>query len=334
MVYEREEQHLFEITCIAPDGIGFGDGAISALERPPKHALTHDQIQRAKNLLVTNRDRIVVPVDESDDGCGDGRPVEQIFRVVGSEKEYYHKSEKRAKIFGGGLQVAASMWRAVNGAPLHQETVLGDRQFIAGELKKRGITYGAHTDTHASGDNCGCGAIDKYELSVQKSEKYRSEITATAALFYDGEKVPGIGAALNTRHSIAQDVHYMSDGAGRRTMDFIEQDGAVVKELGDKHLEALVFMNDKPGTTVDQEEVAKLFREAGLPDKIQVFVVDVWRGRMYADAVAEIANATTQVDIDKARDITLADFFINQLSVAATLTRGDQPVVANLKTAA
>lgn len=44
------------------------------------------------------------------------------------------------------------------------------------------------------------------------------------------------------------------------TMDLIEQDVAVVKVLGDKHLETLIFMDDEPGTTVDRAKVAKLFR--------------------------------------------------------------------------
>jgi hypothetical protein len=242
----------------------------------------------------------------------------------------YNKSRKRAKIFGGGLQVAASMWRAVSGEPKRGETVLGDRTFIASELKQRGVAYGAHTDTHAHGDNCGCGAIDKYAVSTELSATYRQDIVATLPVFY-GDSIDQADTAINQAFSIRSTIagsDYMSNASGRKTMDFIERDGAVVKQLDDDHFEAIDFFNEEPGTTIDQEKIAELFAEAGLPKNIQVFAVDVWRGRMYADVVADIAVGYG-FEYEAARAIALADFFINQLSVSATLTDGTQPVIYN-----
>lgn len=327
---EQETLHDFEMQTIAPEGLGYGEGSISATaEASP------EQLARAVEVIVRHRSDIIVPVEAPDDGCGDGRPTDLILQKDPETGEVisYNKSLKRAKIFGGGLQVAASMWRAIAGEALSSETVLGDRKFIAGELDRRDIHYGAHTDNHASGDNCGCGAIDKYPLTTKLSGKYRNEITGTLGAFIDNPaENAGVRQAFATRELIAEDAEYMSNASGRATMDFILDDGAVVKELRNDHLEAIVIVNDQPGTTVDQAKVAELLRAAGLPDTIQVFVIDAWRGYEYADTVADIA-AEHGYDKSAARETARADFLINQLSVAATLTKGNLPVIYNGKVA-
>lgn len=339
--YEAPEQ-AYEAVCIAPNGIGFGDGSISAdRENDPEYPVGKEQLAQAVELLIAHRDEIIVPVDEADDGCGDGRTAEQVFQVIDGatgEKHEYKKSKNRAKIFGGGLQVAGSMWRAIMGAPKNGETVLGDREFIAGKLKERGIHYGAHTDSHNHGndENCGCGALDKYAPSTATSGKYRQDITPLVHLFQgEGKAIDaGMEQAFATREALSHDGNYMANASGRKTMKFIESDGAVVKQLGGKHLEAITLMNNEPGTTVDQAKVAELFRAAGLPEGIDVFVIDEWRGRMYADAVADIAVQQGYKDREQAQEIALADFYINQLSIAAILTKGDQPVIYNNAVAA
>jgi len=335
MSEEFEQPDQYKIDCVAPEGVGYGDGTISAKrDEHEEYPLTPEQIVRAIELLRENHDRVIRPVEEFDDGCGDGRPTKSTFRVIesatGVVRDVFKKSKLRAKVFGGGLQVAASMWRAVNGKPQDGETVLGDREFIAAELKTRDIAYGAHTDTHAHGENCGCGAIDRYEDSVEKSGIYQSQMVETLEAFYPtniDEERPFIEAAFATRHEISGS-SYMSNASGRVTMDFIEADGTVIKQLDGPHFEVIALFNDEDGTTLDQEEAAKLFRENDLPEGIQVFDVDIWRGRMYADIIADIA-AQRDIDRDEAKRVALADFFINQLSVAAALTDGSLPVIVN-----
>ena len=332
---EQETLHDFEMQTIAPQGLGYGEGMISAADRAssPEHPVSWEQLAQAVEVLIGRKADITVPVEEADDGCGDGRPTDLILQKDPETGEIisYNKSRKRAKIFGGGLQVAASMWRAIAGEALSGETCLGDRTFIAGELKRRGMQYGAHTDNHAHGDNCGCGAIDKYTLSTKMSGKYREQITGTlGALIDNPAENAGVQQAFRTREHISDDAEYMSNATGRATMDFILDDGAVVKELGNEHLEAIAIFNDEPGTTIDQEKVAELLRAAGLPDTIQVFVVDLWRGYEYAETIADVA-AEHGYDREAARETARADFLINQLSVAATLTKGDLPVIYNGK---
>ena len=334
--FSMEQEEAYEMTCIAPNGLGYGEGSISTKGREygETYPLTPEEVRRAIDIVTVNHDAIIRPVEEDDDGCGDGRPAARVFQVVDGETgavHEYSKSKNRAKIFGGGLQVAASMWRAIEGAPTNAETVLGDRIFIAGELAARDIHYGAHTDNHAHGENCGCGAIDKYATSTNMSGVHKDHIMATLPAFYGDafdDQAAAIEQAFASRAAIADDEDYMSNASGRQTMDFIERDGAVVKQLADGHLEAMTLINEEPGTTPDQEAAARLFAETGLPKGIQLFVVDAWRGRMYADAVADIA-VQRGYDHQQAHDVAMADFFINQLSVAATLTDGTQPVIVN-----
>lgn len=330
---EREHTPEYEMVCVAPDGTGYGEGAISATDRHdhPDHPVSKEQLANAVDLLIEKSQEIIVPVEEYDDGCGDGRPADKIQMIDPETGELFEfkVSKLRAKLFGGGLQVAASMWRSIMGAPKDGHTVLGDRRFIANELKKRSMQYGGHTDNHAQGDNCGCGAIDKYPQSVKVSGTYRAKITETLGLFYDDPSThEGVQAAFASREAIADDAHYMSNAAGRETANFMIEDGAVIKELVNEHLEAVVILNDQPNTTVDQALARQLLQNAGLPDKIQIFVVDLWRGREYATEVADIASEYGK-DRDVAYETAMADFYVNQLSVAATLTKGDLPVIVN-----
>ncbi|MGB4762590.1 MAG: hypothetical protein WBP12_04525 [Candidatus Saccharimonas sp.] len=330
---EIERTPEYEMVCIAPDGIGYGEGGISANDRQnhPDYPVSKEQLMRAVDVLAENSQRIVTPIEEYDDGCGDGRPADKIQMVDPETGELFDfkVSKLRAKIFGGGLQVAASMWRSIVGGPKDGQTVLGDRKFMASELKKRDVRYGGHTDNNAQGESCGCGAIDKYPTSVKMSGEYRQEILGTLGLFYEDPSTHGgVQRAFAARQAIASDAGYMSNATGHETADFMIEDGAVIKELVNEHLEAVVILNDQPGTTIDQALAAQLLKEAGLPDKIQIFVVDVWRGREYASTVADIASELNY-DRDEAYETAMADFYINQLSVATTLTKGDLPVIRN-----
>lgn len=66
--------------------------------------------------------------------------------------------------------------------------------------------------------------------------------------------------------------------------------------------------------------------------EVQVFAVDTWRGRMYADAMVKLAvEKLPHADGDSVRKKAYADFLIRStLAVAATLTRGDLPVFGRL----
>jgi hypothetical protein len=195
---------------------------------------------------------------------------------------------------------------------------------------------GAHTDNHAKGEACGCGAIDKYPEITKNALKYRANIEATLRALYGEsyeENVSAIESVFATYQAVSDDETYFSNAAGKTTMDLIKQDGAVVKELADQHLEAYVILNDIEGTTFDQRKFDTKLKNAGVESEPQAFVVDIWRGRMYADATAKIAvENIPNVEFEEARKKAYADFLIRTLAVSSTLTAGDQPVHARMRT--
>ncbi|MEO5950618.1 MAG: cadmium-containing carbonic anhydrase [Candidatus Saccharimonadales bacterium] len=333
-----EYDKTIEVACITEKGLGFGEGSISVNKRIESGELSADELRTGIDI-IKNADGVFVSVDADadDDGCGDGRQAARVFRInkeTGLTEEF-NASRRRAKVFGGGLVVASSMWRAINGPAQHQETVYGDRAYIADKLEKLHISFGAHTDSHASGDNCGCGAIDKYPLITQNILTHRSSIEATLQVLYGDsyeENKEFIDKVFATYDVVVDDENYFSNAAGSKTMGLIEESGAVVKELADHHLEAYVVLNDIDGTTLDQRALDIKFSQAGIRSELQVFVVDIWRGRMYSDAMAQLAaEVIPETNFEEARATAYADFLIRTLAVSSTLTAGDQPVLARMQ---
>lgn len=294
---EHEHEQESEIQVLAPNGLGFGEGLISTSAQIARGELSREAIEIGLEIITTHPEVFVrVDADAHDDGCGDGRPASKIFRLIdsatGKVTEYFNKSRRRAKVFGGGLIAASSMWRTVSGNPQNGETVLGDRTFMAEKLKERGIEFGAHTDSHAKDDVCGCGAIDKFPLITANAVKYKQNIIGVLRALYGDEyddNEYAINSAFATYELLAEQESYFSNASGKATMNLILDEGAIVKELDKDHLEDFIVVNDIEGTTFDQRTLDRLLKERGISEEAQAFVVDTWRGRMYADAVADIA---------------------------------------------
>jgi hypothetical protein len=334
-ISEREITH--EVVCLAENGLGFGEGTIGTESRIAKGEATREDY-RIVGEIIANDPEVFTTVDEDapDDGCGDGRQAALIFRInpETGQFETFNKSRRRAKVFGGGLVVASSMWRAIDGPAKRNETVYGDREFIAEELAQMNIQYGAHTDNHAEGDKCGCGAIDQYPKITENIVDYKHEIIKTlSALYGDSfdDNKDAISSVFETYGVMMKDEDYFANAQGAKTMNLIQGKGSVVKQLADEHLEGRIILNDVEGTTVDQRVFDEKLRAAGVTSEVQLFVVDIWRGRMYADAVAKIAEKHIDADYENARKIAYADFLIRTLGVAARLTAGDLPVDARFR---
>lgn len=332
------------VTLLLPEGFGFGDGAISAKEQlahPESSGLTHEAFETGKDIIL-NDGRVWVAVEMEDDGCGDGRPTSVVYRMVpvipGNadcefQEEVFNKSKNRAKVFGGGLIVASSMLRvAVWGMVKPGNSVLSDRQETVKLLDELGIAFGAHTDNHAHGDNCGCGAIDKYPTTVEKTVKYKEKIYGTLLTYVGDDWSNDWEADFNYvfasyENQLDQAASYFIDAEGRKTMDVIEKTGMVVKELADDHLEDYVVLNDVDDTTIDQRKFDEIMHQRGVKGTAQLFAVDIWRGRKYATAIATYAHEIEGLDYDAVYRRSMIDFLARSTSgPAVTLTDGTQPV--------
>lgn len=332
----EKEHGLAVVELIAPEGLGFGEGGISVKTQIEEGILTAEVPCHIHDLLTTDPNAFK-EVEEDDDGCGDGRPWHKVIQMVpdgngGKKIELYNKSRLRAKVFGGGLVVAASMWRAIKGAPEEHQTVGKDRQFIAEGLTAHSISHGAHSDDHASGDNCGCGAIDNYPKITANALKYRSEITSTLQALYGKEfeaNREAIERVFGTYQALTGSEAYFADASGKKSMEQILDSGAVVKELAGRHIEETIVINEVKGTTLDQQYFTLTVKNASVekPRIVQAFSVDVWRGQEIADVVTNIAmEEDPGRDAEEVRKLAYADFLIRTLAVAGTLTAGDLPV--------
>ncbi len=338
----REQDLSIEVRVIAPNGFGFGEGKISTktqLENPERSGLTHEALEKGLEIIQSGKPFVPVDADAKDDGCGDGRPTSVVYKMIDTAKQIFKKSRRRAKIFGGGLVVASSMFRsAIRGNVTQGDTVFQDREETAAILGKRKVEYGGHTDNHAHGEKCGCGAIDLYPEITANALKYRSQITNLVTTVYrdvqgvDGEALEAKTAAIERVFAVYENQvenapEFFKDAAGSKTMELMERKGSVIKELADDHLEDFVVVNDIEGTTFDQRMFDEEMINQGVEGTAQAFVVDSWRGRMYADLIADEAHKEHSIDRERAYDTAEADFWIRTLAVSGTLTAGDLPAV-------
>lgn len=319
------------VSILYPQGFGFGTGSINLKQQLGAGALSYGALIVGAEI-IENDDRVFKKVDAiaTDDGCGDGREAKVIYEVRSGQRIAHTHSLLRAKIFGGGLVVFTSMMRAsVWGAELEDRTVLKDREAAAELLQKNGVKHGGHTDNHASGDNCGCGAIDKYPEITKNALAFREDIDTVLRLVF-GQEYPlyekAVEDVFTVYESIAHESYrYFADASGVKTRELLERSGAVIKELADDHLEDFVIINDVDGESFHQREFDAILRERGVQTTAQAFVVDLWRGRMYAKLVAKEA-AKLGHDKDTAFKKSMVDFLVRTLATAGTLTSGDQPV--------
>ncbi len=288
------------------DGLGFGEGSISGADQGE---ISADMRALVEGIITSKK--ILTPVDQDkdgylleDDGCGDGRGVKRIFE--GTIERF--KSLNRPKVFGGSPAMAVAIVIGTGQAPEMslQETFSNS----ISELKKKMIGFGGHTDTHAHGDNCGCGAIDKAPATITSTVKYQKQIwDSISALGVDTTGLDEVLASFGEYASHVTDQPY----SGRAVMEEIVDSGKVVKQLDDDHKEKYIVLNTVPGFTINQERIRHIS-----DDKIQVFGVDVWR-------MQELA-AKFYPDNPELQHKALLSELVYTLGVAAILTKGDLPV--------
>lgn len=317
-MYEEMESHVreYEVTKIV-DGLGIGDGNISLLERVNNadhpHKIDSEIVNDVESIINSDEILVAVDLDENgqpveDDGCGDGRGVKFIYKG----KNRLKRSLNRAKVFGGGVTMGVA---AVIGAGKAFGRRLGSVfSDTIHEFEDQGIAFGAHTDEHAEGANCGCGAIDKSPVIVANAVKYQDEITDAIKLLSGGTiDQPQLQRVFSNYTAYSKEIAVDDSFSGRQVADEIMEKHKVIKELEGPHLETHVVINTVEGYTVNQGLIRRKTQ-----DKAQVFAVDEWRIRQIA--------AKRYPDDPEASSEAYLSMLVYTLATAATLTKGDLPV--------
>ncbi|MCA9334235.1 hypothetical protein KC963_04255 [Candidatus Saccharibacteria bacterium] len=294
---ERDSMPAFAVTEISP-GLEFGHGTISSEQ-------AHPELKQQVKDTVHQDPAILVAVDAHDDGCGDGRGVK---RVYNSEREF-SQSLHRSKILGGGMTMATAA-RIANGETWGKD-LNEDFAHSADVLTAKGVDFGAHTDELASGEQSGCGAIDKAPEVILAAVRYKDEISSVVtALGLDQETVQ---EAYENFENYASKIPEQPGFSGKQAVDKVLASKKVVKELKEDHRELRIVLNKVRAYTVDQGLIRERTDEAA-----QVFAVDVWR---LEDIVADLYDEETQKS-----KTAFAGTLIYTLATTGVLTSGDLPV--------
>ena len=290
------------------DGLRFGYGSISreAIENEAGAevaAATDEAINAPEILTKVDTDERGEMLD--DDGCGDGRGVKTVF----DKFQTFTRSLHRPKIFGGGATMAtASLIGTGKVAGQKLQDVFGGAIDL---LKKRRISYGAHTADHVKNPDTdsGCGAIDNAPRIVEAVVTYRDQIRG--AIDFLGADTTDLGK-IEDNFATTVEVNRGQTFSGKKVMKGIVDDGKIVKELAGPHIETRIVLNMVEGYTVNQQFVRE--KTGG---KADVFAVDVWRMRQLAEKLYD--------DPAEQQKAFLSEL-VYTLATAAVLTKGDLPI--------
>lgn len=301
--------------CLAPQGLGFGEGVISYNSRAI-HDIPEDELEQVE-AIIKSPEQILTEVDKQDgeylddDGCGDGRGVtnesgEVVYIKQGNNE--LKRSLNRAKLFGGSVAMTVAAKIAQSGAENPRLYSLAVESMDL--LDSQGVDYGAHTDEHAGARKSGCGAIDNAPTILANIVNYEQEIADTIHALDPAVDAELLNEVLENfrEYSSADQEGY----SGADVMDEIDRREKVIKRLVSGHNEMYIVLNDVENYTVNQFTVRDASHES-----IQVFAVDLWRAqninnRLFEDSVEQQKAMLGQL--------------IYTLGTAATLTDGTLPV--------
>jgi hypothetical protein len=318
-------------------GYGNADSSISRTKQLKSGELGVDVDRRSQEII--NSGKLLVAVNEKDDGCIDGRETVELY--VSSSDSIQLKpaddihNHERAKVAGGGYITgqAIRLGLGMKGSSIDDDLVL-----LGEDFSSKAIYCGAHTGAHKQGDGTDCGANDKFSLILQNAITFKDQVEVsvkaiieTAGLTFDKAIFDAVllqwQAVLNdeiyfgksTGASRLQSIFTVQSKAGKKDSD---KPLAVTKHLNGDHNEDYIIINFIKDRTVSQALLAQTLRVdfPSLSDKnlAQVFVVDAWRIIELAKAIAESDNFET----------ALYSGVIYQVATAATLTDGSLPLFA------
>lgn len=308
-----------QVDCIAPEGLGYGQGSISVNERLENpEDLRESDINKTREIIESQVSMVLI--NSNDDGCPDGREASAIIEGVNEER--VEADLVRAKVFGGGSTMAMSAIVG-NGAINPKEESLTDAfEYAIFRLEEVGLNYGGHSHVTVGEGKSGCGAIDEAPAILSNTEVYETEIADNIRALVDPEQnraeLDGmIETAMTNFKELSDSQQSESETEepykGGKILSKLLHRNKKIAELKGGHNEVAVVINtDMEDMTFDQEAVRK-----STEGRAQVFPIDVPR-------LKEISQSMFEYEPDQKRAVI--SMLIYSLSTAATLTKGDLPV--------
>lgn len=175
--------------------------------------------------------------------CVDGRPD-------------FEKTEKGPQMLGGSLH--PYVIKSLYGNGLISELTL---QEILDELEQRDFNLGGHRDNRCDGVKCGCGFADRLPDIIRTTQTHRSEIT---------ERLSALGIT-NIDPAYDKVSNYNLDNitvTGENLIKPIESKKGTIENLNGLHEEQVAFVNLRPNTTLDTNNLNREGKQA--------FNLDLW----------------------------------------------------------
>lgn len=345
---EKEREKKPTVTTLEPMGYGNPDSAISYKKKLESGELRSEFDTAAQEFIVSGKGLVVV--DETDDGCIDGRKTRAVYTFSQDEfdsnesfvtevgelfvKPANNEGHERGKVAGGGYLTGQAIRLGVG---IRGESMDEDVAKLGTDLAAKEIYCGAHTGPHMHADGTDCGANDKFVPILENASAFKDELKGTTAGLFGligvEFKEEVFDQVIDNWKAVADSETYFAGSTGKSRLETVlatqsaaaeaeesEKLPAVTKELEGDHNEAYIIVNFVKGKTFSQAALLEVLRREfpGVPDEQlpQAFVVDGWR-------VAELAEAATD---EESHEAGLYAGVIYQLATAATLTDGSQKV--------
>lgn len=159
-----------------------------------------------------------------------------------------------------------------------EPTELGMGRLVS-ELGEQGQAVGIHSDTHASGENCGCGANDKlpqiYAMMVKKAD----DIHELAGMILGEAVSEDVHSLIVSR---ASERTIFSTGAEVKAAAIDAATDEVNEVLEGDHKEVVAVINKVPNTSLDRDSL-----EDSTSGEYQAFNVDAWSFEASARVISE-----------------------------------------------
>ncbi|MFZ1250245.1 MAG: hypothetical protein WAR37_02245 [Candidatus Microsaccharimonas sp.] len=321
------------ITELGPMGYGTAESPISYKKQRESGELSREVDVQARVVMLSGK--ALVPVNDNDDGCKDGRETTELYvnegEAVKTKIVVDNSNHERAKVAGGGYFTgqAISLGVGKKGTFIDEDIAA-----ICADFSSKGVYCGAHTGGNKTDNTSDCGANDKFSLILQNAITYNNQVANTTKILLEKAKLEFkqelFDAVLKNWQAVLDDEVYFSGSTGASRLQKIleaqakvTENGkplAVTKHLKGNHNEDYIVVNYVAGRTFSQGVLAQQLREA-FPEKddkhlAQTFVVDVWR-------IVKLAKA-----VGGDFDLALYAGVMYQVATAATLTDGTLNIFA------
>lgn len=219
--------------------------------------------------IVANAQDFLTPWQEAPfpTACIDGRPTDA--QATGQA------STSDLRLAGGTVSVwVGALLSAALPLPLNVEAATAGLGDFCQNLHRLGFALSTHTDDHAAGNNCGCGAADHLGAVLRLIETEPEAVQGMLDSW--GIVCPDFSVVVDRARSMSPAV----TGVGSQINQTIASVSSSANiEVQGGHREVLTIINTRPHCSVNRAKVMAALAAGGLgtdENPAQVFVVDLW----------------------------------------------------------